>query len=453
MAKLVVITKGLAAASHELGGNWVTIGRNDGNTFQIVEPSVSGRHCEVRLRGDELVVRDLQSTNGTFVAGQKISEGVVKPGQSLRLGEVELRFETVASPSGAPFVTKNLVTNVAASLSSKTAPPKPAPVAPPVTETALASSKPAPVADVKPAVSPETGGEPAKKFHVLFVDDSMAFLETFGELCSVLSNKTWEIHFATTADKALAILKESSIDLVVLDIGMPMLDGIQLLGIITRRYPGLKVAVMTGKATESKRADCLSNGAELFIEKPVSPDGIKVIFNMLNDLVSWAHREGFSGALRQVGLQEVIQMECLGRHSSILEIRNRQMRGLIYIEAGAITHAAVGTLTGEKAFHQLLSMAGGEFQVRPFKPPPQRTMQGGWEMMLMEAARAQDEETVMLKKPATPAVSPAPAEEPPAKSPPPETKPEHAVLGDDIVVVATYDGGDGKWNPVDGPKK
>jgi CheY-like chemotaxis protein len=281
----------------------------------------------------------------------------------------------------------------------------------------------------------------------------MAFLETFGELCSELSNKTWEIHFATTADRALAILQETPVDLVVLDIGMPMVDGIQLLGIINRRYPSLKIAVMTGNATESKRADCLSNGAELFIEKPVSPDGIKVIFNMLNDLVSWAHREGFSGALRQVGLQEVIQMECLGRHSSILEIRNRQMRGLIYIEAGAITHAAVGTLTGEKAFHQLLSMTGGEFQVRPFKPPPQRTMQGGWEMMLMEAARAHDEETVMLKRPAAPAASPAPAEEPPAKSPPPEAKPEHGVLGDDIVVVATYDGGDGKWNSVDSPKK
>ena len=67
-----------------------------------------------------------------------------------------------------------------------------------------------------------------------------------------------------------------------------------------------------------------------------------MVFNMLNDLVSWTRREGFSGALRQVGLQEVIQMECIARHSSILEIRNEQMRGEIYIEAGAITHAAVG---------------------------------------------------------------------------------------------------------------
>jgi CheY-like chemotaxis protein len=435
MAKLVVITKGLAAASHELGENWVTIGRNDGNTFQIVEPSVSGRHCEVRLRGDELIVRDLQSTNGTFAAGKKISEGVVKAGQSLRLGEVELRFESsaAASPPGTSFVTKNLVTNTAAT------PPKPA--APTATATAPSSPKPVPVADAKLAVAPKDGDESAKKFHVLFVDDSLAFLETFSELCSELSNQTWKIHSATTADKALAVLQEGSIDLVVLDIGMPMLDGLQLLGIVSRRYPGIKIAVMTGNASERRRADALSSGAELFIEKPVSPDGIKVVFNMLNDLVSWAHREGFSGALRQVGLQEVIQMECIGRHSSILEVRNRQTRGQIYIEAGAITHAAVGTLTGEQAFSKLMSLTGGEFQLKPFKAPPQRTVQSGWETLLMEAAQRFDEETVLITKKQA---------EDAAKPPAAAKKDEHTVLGDDIVVVATYDG---EWKPLDDPKK
>src|SRR5665213_4506705 len=114
MARLVVITKGVPAAAHELGENWATIGRADDNTFQIVEASVSGRHCEVRLRGEELFVRDLLSTNGTFVGGQKISEAEVKAGQTLRLGDVELRFETAAPEPGTSFTSKMLVTNAAA---------------------------------------------------------------------------------------------------------------------------------------------------------------------------------------------------------------------------------------------------------------------------------------------------------------------------------------------------
>jgi CheY-like chemotaxis protein len=437
MAKLVVITKGLPASAFELGANWATIGRGDDNTFQIVEASVSTRHCEVRLKDDELVVRDLLSTNGTFIGGKKIVDGVLKTGETLRLGEVQLQFDasTPATTPGTSFVTKMLVTNVASTLLQKTA-------------AATASPKPAPAADAKP---PEAGGEPAKKHHVLFVDDSMAFLEMFGALCAELSNKTWEIYSATTADRALAILKDNPVALVVLDIRMPTLDGIQLLDIIHRRHPDVKVAVITGNANETNRAAALANGAELFIEKPVSADAIKVVFNMLNDLVSWEQPTGFSGALRQVGLQEVIQMRCIGRHSSILEIRNAQMRGQIYIETGVITHAAAGTLTGEMAFYKLLSLTGGEFQVKPFQPPPQRTVQGSWEYLLMEAARAHDEETAFIAATKPPMPDPAPAAGASKAQPStPATEAEHVALGDDIVVVATYDG---KWNPEGGDKK
>ena len=63
MAKLIVMTKGLSSSPFELGMHWVTIGRAPTNTFQILEASVSGQHCEVLLRGEELIVRDMRSTN------------------------------------------------------------------------------------------------------------------------------------------------------------------------------------------------------------------------------------------------------------------------------------------------------------------------------------------------------------------------------------------------------
>lgn len=430
MPKLVVITKGQAAVSHELGGSWTTVGRSDANQFQVPEGSVSGRHCEVRMDGEDLLVRDLCSTNGTFVDGKKITEGVLKPGQTLRLGDVELHLEASVT-GGSPFNSK-MLTSVGAK--------GPAPASSGKTESSAAT---------KLAGPPDSPAGPVKKYQVLFVDDSLAFLDTFCELCSVLANQSWEIHTATGADRALALLQQTQMDLVVLDISIPMVDGIQLLGILHRRYPGLKIVVMTGKATDENRAACLAGGAELFVEKPVTSDGIKVIFNLLNDLVAWTHREGFSGTLRQVGLQEVVQMECNARHSSILEIRNQQMVGQIYIEAGVITHAAVGSLTGEKAVYRLLSFTGGEFQLKPFTAPPQRTVQDRWETLLMEAARFYDEETVLItrkspEKKTEPPASPL-ADGSAANQPSNSTEP-----GPDFVVVATYDG---KWNPTDGPQK
>ena len=106
MAKLVILTEGLTGLPHELSVNSTTVGRAEGNLFQITEPSVSGRHCEILLRGNEVVVRDLNSTNGTFIQGERITEAILKPGQVLRLGRVELRLQfstPIASPaSGAP---------------------------------------------------------------------------------------------------------------------------------------------------------------------------------------------------------------------------------------------------------------------------------------------------------------------------------------------------------------
>jgi pSer/pThr/pTyr-binding forkhead associated (FHA) protein len=104
MAKLVLLSEGLTGRSYELKVETTTIGRVEDNAFQIAEPSVSSHHCEVLLRGNDVVIKDLNSTNGTFIANQQITgEAVLKAGQVLRLGQIELRLETgAAGPAKKP---------------------------------------------------------------------------------------------------------------------------------------------------------------------------------------------------------------------------------------------------------------------------------------------------------------------------------------------------------------
>jgi CheY-like chemotaxis protein len=226
---------------------------------------------------------------------------------------------------------------------------------------------------------------------VLFLDDEPDFLQVAKEVFESLSNKQWEIHCASTADSALEQLKQRKMDLVVVDVVMPLLDGIQFLHLLGKRYPDLKKITFTGLATEEKRSACLAAGAELFIEKPVSAEGYKSVYAMLDDLMNWAPQQGFQGMLRRVGLQDVIQMECLGRNSSVLEVYNEHVLGRIYIEDGNIIHAAGGDLTGERALQRLLALPGGSFELVPFEPPQEKTISGPWEFLLMEAARVRDE--------------------------------------------------------------
>ncbi len=93
MPRLVVLSEGLTGRSHELKAERTTVGRVEDNTFQIPDSSVSSHHCEVLLKGSDIVIRDLNSTNGTYINGQQITEAVLKPSQILRLGQVEVRLE------------------------------------------------------------------------------------------------------------------------------------------------------------------------------------------------------------------------------------------------------------------------------------------------------------------------------------------------------------------------
>src|SRR5438094_665739 len=78
------------------------LGRSPENDFQIEHPTISATHCEVVLAAGEVIVRDCNSTNGTFVGGQPIQEARLSAGQSFCVGDVEVLVEntdvTIAIP-------------------------------------------------------------------------------------------------------------------------------------------------------------------------------------------------------------------------------------------------------------------------------------------------------------------------------------------------------------------
>lgn len=106
MPKLVILNQGMTGRTFELVTERTTVGRVEDNTFQIADGSVSSHHAEIILQGNDVLVRDLNSTNGTFVNNDKITEIVLKPGQTLRFGQVELKIDDgkslTASPAPAP---------------------------------------------------------------------------------------------------------------------------------------------------------------------------------------------------------------------------------------------------------------------------------------------------------------------------------------------------------------
>jgi pSer/pThr/pTyr-binding forkhead associated (FHA) protein len=93
MARLVLLSEGLTGRTFDLKSAKTTVGRVPDNDFQIGEGSVSSHHAELLLQGKDVLVKDLDSTNGTFINGERVTEAVLKAGQILRLGMIEMRLE------------------------------------------------------------------------------------------------------------------------------------------------------------------------------------------------------------------------------------------------------------------------------------------------------------------------------------------------------------------------
>jgi len=105
---------------------------------------------------------------------------------------------------------------------------------------------------------------------------------------------------------------------------------------------------------------------------------------------------GFRGVMRKVGLEDLIQLECMNCKSTLLEISNGKTRGRIYIERVEIIHADADGLIGESALYKVLAFRGGQFSLKALDQPERRTIHGQWMQLLMEAAQQRDEGTSFI---------------------------------------------------------
>lgn len=78
----------------------------------------------------------------------------------------------------------------------------------------------------------------------------------------------FEIATAASGEEALEELQRAEFDLVLSDVVMPGMEGLELLKQIRKRHPGVKVVILTGYAREQNISDFLLNGAEEYLLKP-----------------------------------------------------------------------------------------------------------------------------------------------------------------------------------------
>jgi len=107
------------------------------------------------------------------------------------------------------------------------------------------------------------------EFKVLLVDDEPDFLET---LVKRLRKRKLEVFAASNGKEALDLLKATPLDVVVLDVRMPDMDGIQTLREIKKIRPGVEVIMLTGHANVEVAIQGMELGAFDYLMKPMDID-------------------------------------------------------------------------------------------------------------------------------------------------------------------------------------
>lgn len=109
---------------------------------------------------------------------------------------------------------------------------------------------------------------------ILVVDDEMVVCESCQR---ILEEEGYEIEIALSGAEALVKIKEKPFDIVITDLKMPGMDGMELLRILRKDYPDVIVIMITGFSTVETAVEAMKLGAFDYIPKPFTPDEVSVV--------------------------------------------------------------------------------------------------------------------------------------------------------------------------------
>ena len=121
-------------------------------------------------------------------------------------------------------------------------------------------------------------------FNVLIVDDSKSVRSVIKKIITISGFRMDQCYEAVNGKQALEILSKESVDVILSDLNMPEMNGLELLAAIKAdsRLQEIPVIIISTEGSDEKRNAILEMGAKLFINKPFSPEYVrKVLYEVI----------------------------------------------------------------------------------------------------------------------------------------------------------------------------
>ena len=224
---------------------------------------------------------------------------------------------------------------------------------------------------------------------ILILDDDADWLELCREIFAHLPSGP-DVRTATSSSRALAMLEAERFRILICDLKMPRMDGLQVLAIVRRRFPQLRTVVLSGLEDEEYRSRAYALGVDLFWLKSDMQRNSKMFVECLEALLGHDSDGGFRG-VQSKSLMDIIQMECLSRNSTVLRITRGPLVAKLWLQDGELVDAEAEGARGEVAFRRILAWKSGTFENLPAELDRERTITKPINALLLESAQTMDE--------------------------------------------------------------
>ncbi len=218
---------------------------------------------------------------------------------------------------------------------------------------------------------------------ILIVDDEQSFLLSLTDMFQEQSEQ-FTIITANNGKKAVAVLDDEAVDLVVTDLKMPEMDGFGLLAYMSKATPDVPVIVMTAFGTPEMEDQVLDLGAFQYIEKPIE-------FNVLLGKIKEGLKAGSKGHVAGISVGSFLQLLELERKTCTLSVTAEGKTGTLFIRQGDLLDAEADTITGLDAAFTILCWDHAEIDILNMCRKRPKVIDVPLGFVLIEAARKKDE--------------------------------------------------------------
>lgn len=217
---------------------------------------------------------------------------------------------------------------------------------------------------------------------ILVTDDDKMILRLATEALKDYSGG-FNVMTASNGSQAVQILNASSVDLVITDLKMPVMDGYELLSYMSKNHRNIPVIVMTGFGSPEIAKQLKQKGVLHYIEKPFE---ITVMREKISDVLSIGS-EGYIHGFTLANFLQAVEVE---QKTITLRIRSKRKVGYLHLEEGEMIDAEAGELTGEEAALEIICWDDAEIEIQGSRKR-ERTIESSLMNILLEASRIKDE--------------------------------------------------------------